>query len=358
MSNTIGNKFKITVFGESHSDSIGIVIEGIPAGIVIDFNKTKFEMDRRRPGKSDISTSRNEMDDVKILSGYFNDKTTGAPISIVIKNENKESKDYSKLIQNMRPSHADFPAKIKFNGFNDYRGGGAFSGRLTAPIVFAGAIAKQILEKKNIFIGSHISSIKNIKDDNFNELEIKTEDLEKLKNEKIPTINKEISMKMENEILEYKKRGDSVGGIVEAVIINLPIGLGEPFFDSFESKLAHMLFSIPGLKGVEFGKGFEISEMTGSVANDKYYYDEFKNIKTYSNNNGGILGGLTTSMPVIFKVAFKPTPSISIKQRTINLETKENVELKIEGRHDPCIVPRALVVVEAVAAIVALDFLL
>ena len=358
MSNTIGNKFKLTVFGESHSDSIGAIIEGVPAGLTIDFENIKLEMDRRRPGKSDISTSRNEMDDAKILSGYFNDKTTGSPISIIINNENKKSKDYSKLINNMRPSHADFPAKIKFNGFNDYRGGGTFSGRLTAPIVFAGAIAKQILKERNIFIGSHISSIKNIKDDNFNELEIKAEILEKLKNEKIPTINKEISMKMENEILKYKKIGDSVGGIVEAAIINLPIGLGEPIFDSFESKLSHMLFSIPGLKGVEFGKGFEISEMTGSDANDEYYYDEFKNIKTYSNNNGGILGGLSSSMPVIFKVAFKPTPSISINQRTINLETKENVELEIDGRHDPCIVPRALVVVEAVAAIVALDFLL
>ena len=358
MSNTFGSKFKITLFGESHSKSIGAIIDGIPVGLSIDLKKIDFEMDRRKPGTSEIYTSRKEADKVEIQSGFFNNRTTGAPLCINIINQNKKSQDYSNLINNMRPGHSDYPAKVKYKGFNDYRGGGQFSGRLTAPIVFAGAIAKQILEKNNIFIGSHIYSIKDIKDDSFNELDIKLELIDRLKSAKIPTINKEISKEMENEILKYKKEGDSVGGIVEAAIVNLPVGLGEPIFDSFESKLAHMLFSIPGLKALEFGKGFDISKLKGSEANDEFYFDDNKNIKTYSNNNGGIIGGLSNSMPIVLKVAFKPTSSITKEQRTINLKNKENVKLTIGGRHDPCIVPRALVVVEAVCAIVTLDFLL
>ncbi|MEA1975287.1 MAG: chorismate synthase [Bacillota bacterium] len=358
MSNTFGKNLKLTIFGESHSKSIGVVIDGIPPGTSIDFEKIKNEMNRRRPSKNKISTSRYELDEVDIQSGFFNGKTTGASLCGIIKNKNTKSKDYSNLIDNMRPSHSDFPSNIKYKGFNDYRGGGQFSGRLTAPIVFAGAIAKQILEKNNIYIGSHIYSIKDIKDKEFNELNIELELFNRLLKEEIPTINKNISDKMRSEIKRYKSEGDSVGGIVETAIINLPVGLGEPLFDSFESRLSHLLFSIPGVKGIEFGKGFEITKLIGSQANDEFYYDDNLKEKTYSNNNGGILGGLTTSMPVIFKVAFKPTPSISKKQRTINIKEKENVEISIEGRHDPCIVPRALVVVEAVSAIITLDFLL
>lgn len=358
MGNSIGKNFKITIFGESHGESIGVVIDGIPPGISLDFDEIVYEMNRRRPGKNKISTSRVEKDKVEIQSGYFNDKTTGSALCGIIKNKNKKSKDYSNLINNMRPSHADFPGKIKYKGFNDYRGGGQFSARLTAPLVFAGAIAKQILKSKNILIGSHVLSIKDIKDKEFNEATLNEDLFNNLRKQKIPTLDKNISNLMEEVILKHKKESNSVGGVVECSIINLPIGLGEPLFDSFESSLSHLIFSIPGIKGIEFGSGFNITKMTGFEANDSFFYDEDLNVKTYTNNNGGILGGLTTGVPVNFKVGFKPTPSIGMKQKSINIKNKENTTMQIEGRHDPCIVPRGLVVVEAAAAIVSLDLLL
>ena len=358
MSNTIGKNYKLTVFGESHGKSIGVIIEGVKPGISIDFEKVKKEMDRRKPGKYKISTSRKEGDIVDIQSGIFEDKTTGAAICGIIQNKNTRSKDYSLLKRKMRPGHSDLSANKKYKGFNDHRGGGQFSGRLTAPLVFAGAIAKQILKDKNIIIGSHIKSIKDIKDRSFEKKDLTKETLDRLKNKKIPTLNIEKSDIMEKEILKYKEQKNSVGGVVEGVILNMPPGLGQPLFDSVESKLSKLIFSIPGVKGVEFGSGFKITQMTGKEANDEYFYDEDKNIKAYSNNNGGIVGGISNGVPINLKVAFKPTPSIGLKQRTIDIEKQENTELKIEGRHDPCIVPRALVVVEACMAIVTLDLLL
>lgn len=354
MSGVWGKRIKLSIFGESHGKAIGINIDGLPPGIELDLNYINKEMERRAPGKSELSTPRKEEDTVQILSGYFNGKTTGTPLCAVIYNNNQHSKDYEKTKDLMRPSHGDFTGDIKYEGFNDYRGGGHFSGRLTAPLVFAGAVCKQILERKGIFIGSHIKSIGNIEDRSFDMVEIKDETLKKLRENTFPVLDEKKGAEMKESIIKAKEEMDSVGGVIESAVINLPIGIGDPFFDSVESNLAQLLFSIPGVKGVDFGEGFGITRMLGSQANDEYYMDGDK-VKTYSNNNGGILGGITNGMPLIFRVAIKPTPSIGKIQRTINIEKKENDEIKIKGRHDPCIVPRALPVVEAVAAIAMLN---
>lgn len=356
MSAVWGKNIKITIFGESHGKGIGIVIDGLPSGMELNLEEINYEMQRRAPGGNELSTQRNESDNFEILSGIFNNKTSGSPFAAVIYNNNTISKDYSGLKYNMRPSHADYPSFIKYDGFNDYRGGGHFSGRITAPLVLAGAIAKQYLIKEGITIGSHIYSIGDIYDRSFDKIDIDRKILYELSHSNFPILDNNREEEMKNIIKTAKKDKDSVGGIIEAAILNVPSGIGEPFFDSFESVLSHMLFSIPGVKGVEFGAGFSISLMKGSIANDEYYYEDGK-VKTYSNNNGGILGGITNSMPIIFKTAFKPTPSIGKKQRTININTKENVEIEVNGRHDPCIVPRAIPVVEAAAAIVLLDFI-
>ncbi len=356
MSSMFGNKLKISIFGESHGVAIGVTLDGLPSGIELDLNYINEQMLRRVPGNSNLSTTRNEKDLYNILSGYFNGKTTGTPLCAIIYNEDKKSKDYDILKHNMRPGHSDYPGFIKYLGFNDYRGGGHFSGRITAPLLFAGAIAMQILEKnKNIYIGSRIKNISKIQDEDISNLNINS--LKNLKNMKFPVISEDKSIKMRSEILKAKEDGDSVGGIVETFIINTDAGLGQPFFDSVESKLSHMIFSIPSVKGIEFGEGFNITKMRGSESNDSYYVQN-NNISTTSNNNGGIIGGITNGMPIIFRTAIKPTPSISILQNTVNISSMENTNLQISGRHDPCIVPRALPVIEGAAAIVILDLIL
>jgi chorismate synthase len=356
MSGVWGNNIKYSIFGESHGKAIGITIDGIPAGIEIDLEHIKFEMSRRAPGKNQFSTERKEKDSFEILSGYFNGNTTGTPLCAIIRNKDEHSKDYDKIKSIIRPGHADYTGNVKYFGFNDYRGGGHFSGRLTAPLVFAGAIAKQILMKKNIIIGSHIYEIGNVQDEEFDKVNIKSDFLKSLINREFPVINEEKALEMKKKILEAKQDLDSIGGIVEAAVLNLPAGLGSPFFDSIESSLAHILFSIPAVKGVEFGEGFNISRMKGSQANDEFYMEE-DNVHTFTNNNGGILGGITTGMPLIFRAAFKPTPSIGKIQKTVDLLKKENTEIQVTGRHDPCIVPRAVPVVEAVTAMTILDFI-
>jgi chorismate synthase len=356
MSGLWGNNIKYSIYGESHGKGIGILIDGLPAGIDLDLDEIHVEMDRRRPGKSSTATSRNEGDNFDILSGYFNNKTTGAPLCILIKNSNTISGDYAEVKNVMRPGHADFTGFVKYDGFNDYRGGGHFSGRITAPLVFAGAVAKQILRKNNILITAHISSVGNIKDDDFNSLKIGEENIQILKAMEIPTLRKGAAEEMREEILKCSASKDSIGGSVECAILNLPAGIGNPFFDSVESVLAHLLFSIPAVKGVEFGTGFKLATMKGSEANDEYYYHG-DHVQTYTNNNGGILGGITNGMPVIFKTAIKPTPSIAQKQRSINISTGMAANLEVKGRHDPCIVPRALPVIEAVAAMAILELL-
>lgn len=354
MSGTWGNKIELSIFGESHGKAIGIVINGIKPGFEIDMDKIEKEMERRAPGRNKMSTQRKEGDKPKILSGIFEGKTTGAPISMIIENSDTRSKDYSKLKDLMRPGHADYAGNRRYGGFNDYRGGGHFSGRITAPLVFAGALAKQLLEEKGIKIGAHISSVGKVKDDSFNRINISESLLENLLKKELPLIKDEKIEEVKEEIEKVRLKGNSIGGTIECAIIGVKAGIGSPFFDSLESKIASLAFSVPAVKGIEFGLGFEISEMTGAEANDEYYVENGE-IKAYSNNNGGITGGISNGMPITYKVAIKPTPSISIEQRTVNISTMENEKLVIEGRHDPCIVQRAVVVIEAIAAIAILE---
>ncbi|MBZ4683661.1 MAG: chorismate synthase [Fusobacteriaceae bacterium] len=358
MSANWGKNIKLTIFGESHGPGVGIVIDGLPPGLHIDMEFVRDELERRATGKNMLMTARKEPDAIEILSGYFDYHTTGGPLSLVIKNKDQKSKDYSKLKNWMRPGHADYTGNVKYKGFNDYRGGGHFSARITTPFVVAGAIAKQILAKENIYIGSHIKSIANIEDRDFEEKDLNKNIFSELAKEQLCVLNKEIADKMRDEILNAREELDSVGGIVETAIINLPAGVGEPFFESIESRLASMIFSVPAVKGIEFGKGFGITRLRGSEANDEYYYDEEGNVKTKTNNNAGILGGISNGMPIIFKTALKPTASISKPQKSINIETKKEEEFAITGRHDPCIVPRAVVILESAAALTILDMLI
>lgn len=354
MSGTWGRNIKYTIFGESHGEGVGVVIDNLPPGIELDISKIRVDMARRRPGNSSIATSRNELDEFEILSGYFNNRTTGSPLCAFIKNTNQTSSDYEKTKNIIRPSHADYSAFIKYKGFSDYRGGGHFSGRLTAAIVFAGSISKQILLTHNINILSHIYKIGSLCDISFMNKNLVTDDYLSLSDSHFPTIDSTVGAAMQREIFEVKINGDSIGGAVETAVLNLPPGLGSPFFDSLESTISHLVFSIPGVKGIEFGDGFELAEMKGSDANDQFYIADNK-ISTITNHNGGILGGISTGMPLVFKTAFKPTPSISIEQKTVDMSKMENTVIKTEGRHDPCIVPRALPVVEAATAMALLD---
>lgn len=357
MTATLGKKIKLTIFGESHGLGIGCVIDGLPPGFAIDLDAVKKEMQRRAPGKSPLATARNEKDAFIIESGFFEGRTTGTPLCVLIPNSDQHSGDYSKLKNVMRPGHADYSGKVKYNGFNDYRGGGHFSGRLTAPLVFMGAVAKQILAKRGIYVGAHIVAVAGVKDTPFNPLGESAGTFSELAQKSFPVIDDAAGEAMQEKILVAKQNCDSVGGVIECMVINLPAGIGSPFFDSLESRLAHALFSVPAVKGIEFGKGFAMAQMPGSEANDQMYYDNGV-VKTYTNNNGGITGGITNGMPVLFKAAVKPTPSIAKAQKTVDLSTESNTELVITGRHDPCIVQRAVPVIEGVAAWVILDMLL
>ena len=356
MSGMWGNKIKVSIFGESHGNAIGINIDGLPSGLEINLEDIAYEMRRRAPGKSPLSTARSEDDIPEILSGYFNGKTTGTPLCAIIRNTNTRSKDYSLLKDVMRPGHADYSGNIRYNDFNDYRGGGHFSGRITAPLVFAGAVCKQILKEKGIIVAAHVKSIKNVKDKSFLDSTLDLNYLNSLKSFELPLIDKSIEESMRKEILEAKEDMDSVGGTIECGVFGISAGIGNPFFDSVESTLAHLLFSVPAVKGVEFGRGFELTSMRGSEANDEIYYEDGE-VKTKTNNNGGILGGITNGMPIIFTTAIKPTSSIGKEQNTINISSKENTILKVEGRHDPCIVQRAIPVIEAVTAIAMVELL-
>ena len=356
MGSTWGNKIKLSLFGESHGVGIGITIDGLPSGIELDLEAIKLEMRRRATGKNKLTTARKETDEFEILSGYFNGFTTGAPLSIVIRNNDQKSRDYSKIKDIARPAHADYTGNIRYNGYNDYRGGGHFSGRLTAPIVFAGAVAKQVLAKEGIYIGSHIKSIKDVEDRDFSKEDLHQNKFIELSKQQLPFLDESLGEKSKELILKARENHDSVGGIIECAIIGMKPGIGNPFFNSIESQLSSLMFSIPAVKGVEFGAGFDITKLFGSEANDEIYIEGGK-VVTATNHNGGIVGGISNGMPITFKVAIKPTPSISKVQNTINIKTMEETKFEIVGRHDPCIVPRALVVVEAMAAIGVLDFI-
>ncbi len=357
MSGTWGNRIKISIFGESHGKAVGVSIDGLEPGILLDIGFIKNEMKRRAPGNDGFSTPRKEEDEFDILSGFFEGRTTGSPLCAVIFNKDKNSDDYQELKNIMRPSHSDYAGYIKYKGFNDYRGGGHFSGRLTAPLVFAGAICKQLLKSMGVAIVSHITGIGEIRDDSFDLVDIEANTLKKLEGKAFPVMDPSKEALMKEAIVRAKEQSDSLGGIVETAVLGIGPGIGEPFFDSVESTVAHLIFSIPGVKGIEFGTGFDISRMCGSQANDGFYMEGGK-VMAYSNNNGGVLGGITNGMPVIFRTAFKPTPSIGKPQRSIDIEKKENTEIKIQGRHDPCIVPRAVPVVEAVTAIAFLELIM
>lgn len=355
MANHFGNRFHVQIFGQSHAPSIGAVIEGLPAGFNPDWDRVAAFMARRAPGKNPFGTSRKEVDLPEILSGLNEaGSTCGAPLAIRIENSNQHSADYEKLKDVPRPGHADFSAFTKFHGANDIRGGGQFSGRLTAPLCFAGALAMQLLEKKGIAIKAHIASIANVKDD---VLDAVSPDLSAIKDDAFPTINLKAKEAMQNSILQAKAEGDSVGGVISCYATGLPTGLGDPMFDGVENRLSQALFAIPAVRGVEFGTGFAASEMPGSLHNDAFEMKDGK-ITTKTNHHGGVLGGITTGMPLIVRMAVKPTPSIAKEQKSVSLSAKENVPLSVTGRHDPCIVPRAVPVMEAVVACVLYDMLL
>lgn len=354
--NTIGHNIKITFFGESHGTHIGLVIDQLPAGIPVDEDLIKFNLSKRRP-HSDISTPRQEKDAYQIISGVFNGYTTGGALTLVIENKDVRSRDYKNLNATPRPSHSDYPAAVKYRGFNDFRGGGFFSGRMTALWVITGSIAQQILENEGIYVGSHIYKMKDVSDQPFDPTNDEIDVLKRLNKDTFPLINPDVKENMLTLIQNAKANLDSVGGIVESKAVALPVGLGEPYFYSVESYLSQLMFSIPAVKGVSFGDGFDISESFGSEVNDAYRYANGE-VKTTSNHNGGILGGLTNGSPLLMKVAFKPTSSIGKKQKTVDLKTKENSDLSIEGRHDPQIVSRAVHVVNCVLNFALLDLLL
>lgn len=348
MSGIWKNKIGLSIFGESHGKGIGITISSLPAGIEIDEVFVQSELNRRRPGQNDLTTPRKETDQLEILSGVFNNKTTGAPLTAFIKNNNIKSRDYSDIQKYPRPGHADYPGYVKYQGFNDYRGGGHFSGRLTAGLVFAGAIAKLILKEKGITVCSLITQIGKVKAPD--QVLLREDDLQSIKHMDFITFGDAELMK--EEIKTAKADQDSVGGKVRCLAFGVRPGLGEPFFDSVESILSHLIFSVPAVKGIQFGHE-NIASLRGSQANDPYYYDH--EVKARSNHNGGILGGITNGMPIDFTVSIKATPSIGKQQETIDYETGEKKALEIIGRHDPCIVPRVLPVIESILALTLLD---
>lgn len=355
MSSTYGEILKLSIFGQSHGPAIGMTLDGIPAGLPVDFVELENFLKRRAPGQNGYSTPRKEADTPEFLAGVVNGFTCGAPISAIIHNNNTRSGDYDNLKDRPRPGHADYPAQVKYNGFHDIAGGGHFSGRLTAPLCIAGGLCKQWLEKKGIIIGAHIHTIAGVTDAPVH-LDWCDPNLDAISKD-FPVVNPDAGEKMQAEIAKAKANGDSVGGSIICFVTGLPAGLGDPMFDGVENKLAQIIYGIPAVKGLEFGAGFACEQLRGSENNDPYQMQN-GNVKTTTNNAGGILGGITTGMPLVFRVAIKPTPSIAIQQQSVSLDKMETCTLTVEGRHDPCIVPRAVPVVEAAAAIAIMDICL
>lgn len=345
---------KYTIFGESHGPAIGVTLTGVPAGLELDWAAIEKDMARRAPGKSPLATARKEADQVQVLSGVFEGKTTGSPLCAMIANTDTRSADYSKTRDLARPGHADYPAHVRYQGFNDYRGGGHFSGRLTAPLVFAGAIAKQILAQRGITVGAHISSIYGVNDEALEDWDT----LKGVADKDFPVLNDEKGQEMQEAILEAKEEQDSVGGSIECGVFGLPAGYGSPDFgENAEGIFSQYLFAVPAVKAVAFGAGTAFSLMRGSEANDPLYVDEHGNVGAEQNCAGGINGGITNGMPLVFEVTMRPTPSIARTQFTIDMNRMEHAELELQGRHDPCVVPRAVPVIEAAAALAACQLL-
>ena len=355
--NTLGNKLKVTVFGQSHAPAIGCVIDGLPAGLAPDMDRVAAFMARRAPGQNAWSTPRKEGDTPEILSGLVDGRTCGAPVAMVIHNGDQHSRDYSGLKRTPRPSHADYTAIIKYGENYDIRGGGQFSGRLTAPLCFAGAFALQLLEQRGVTVAAHIGQIENIVDTPPDFASVSREDLEVLLHKPFPVFDDTAGMNMRQAIEAARMEQDSVGGVIRCFVLGLPAGVGEPMFGGVENRLAAALFGIPAVRGVSFGTGFAAAGMRGSVHNDPFVMEDGR-VRTRTNHAGGVLGGITSGMPLVVNIAVKPTASISREQETVDLETKENSPLVIHGRHDPCIVPRAVPVAEAVTALMVLDMML
>lgn len=353
MSSTYGEHLKLSIFGQSHGAGIGMVLDGIPAGLRVDMEELQSFLNRRAPGQNDYSTPRKEADMPEFLSGLLDGYTCGAPVAALIRNKNTRSGDYANLKDCPRPGHADYTAQVKYKGFQDSAGGGHFSGRLTAPLCIAGGMCKQWLEEKGIRIGAHISAIAGIPDEAFDPMAPQLEKVGRI----FPTLSAEAGEKMREAIAAARADLDSVGGIVECAVTGLPVGMGDPMFDGVEGRIAQIVYGIPAVKGVEFGSGFGCASLRGSENNDAFAIKD-DTVRTLTNNAGGILGGITNGMPLIFRAAFKPTPSIAKQQQSVSLSRGEDQPLEIKGRHDPCIVPRAVPVVEAAAAIAVMDMLM
>ncbi len=357
MSSIIGNKFKVSIFGESHGKCIGVVIDGMPPGIEIDMEDLKKFLGRRSPGSSDFTTLRKERDLPKFMSGLMENRTTGFPLCAIIENEDKRSKDYDNLENLPRPSHGDYTAFLKYKGFADLRGSGHLSGRLTAPLCIAGGIAKQILRKDGIFIGAHLYTVGEVEDFGYDLVNLNSDILEKTNNSSFPTISEDRGELMKDLIRKTREEEDSIGSIIEIGVVGMPKAIGKPIFNTVEGRLSQMAFSIPAVKGVEFGQGFKAVKMNGSTHNDNFEIVDGE-IRTVSNNSAGIVSGITNGMPIVYRTIFKPTASIGKKQMSVNLITMEEEALLIEGRHDPCIGVRAVAVMEAATAVVLLDMLM
>ena len=355
--NTLGNKLKVTVFGQSHAPAIGCVVEGLPAGFAPDMERLSAFMARRAPGQNAWSTNRKESDTPEILSGLVEGRTCGAPVSMLIRNSDQHSRDYAGLKRTPRPSHADYTALIKYGDDYDIRGGGQFSGRLTAPLCFAGALALQILEQRGVTIAAHIARIENVQDPSPDFAAVTREELTALLKKPFPVFSDDAGMRMRQAIEAARLDADSVGGVIRCFALGLPAGLGEPMFGGVENRLAAALFGIPAVRGVSFGTGFDAAGMRGSGHNDPFVMDGDR-VSARTNHAGGVLGGITSGMPLVVNIAVKPTASIAREQDTVDLEKRENARLVIHGRHDPCIVPRAVPVAEAVTALTVLDMLL
>ncbi|MCE5188637.1 MAG: chorismate synthase [Eubacteriales bacterium] len=357
MSSEFGSVLRVGLFGQSHGRAVGVTMQGLPAGESIDMAELEAFLERRRPGRNELSTARVEPDKPVFLSGLLEGKTCGSPLCAIIENLDARSRDYEELLDKPRPGHADYPAFVKWGGEADLRGGGHFSGRLTAPLCIAGGIAKQILARRDIFVGAHLSSVAGIPDESF-PAQPSSELFRTVAEKEFSVLDDAAGKRMQAAIRAASREGDSVGGVIECAAAGLPAGLGEPMFGGIENRLSAALFGIPAVKGVEFGSGFGAALLRGSENNDPYRVDGNGQVAIETNHAGGILGGISTGQPILLRVAMKPTPSIAKPQRTVSLSKMENAELAIRGRHDPCVAHRAVPVVEAVTAIVLLDLLL
>jgi len=357
MSSYLGNNLRVSIFGQSHSPAIGVTVDGLPVGERIDMEELERFLRRRAPGHTAAATPRREEDKPRFLCGLMDGLTCGAPLTAIIENTDARSQDYDRLKDVPRPGHADYTAQVKYGGFQDVRGGGHFSGRLTAPLCIAGGIALQILARRGIHVAAHIRSVADEEDRPFDPMGERAHTLKALTQAPFPVLDAAAGERMERAILEAKGRGDSLGGVVEVMVTGLPAGVGGPLFGGMESRLAAALFGIPAVKGVEFGAGFAAARMPGSQNNDPFRMENGR-VTAAGNHAGGILGGITTGLPLVFRAAFKPTPSIALEQDSVSLSRQKNETLTVTGRHDPCIVPRAVPVTEAAAALVVLDALL